>query len=68
MIYMMPFLKNQMSDGLSRANELGIQVQWRQIFDSNSSEFKSLIFDSILPLEIELKQDKNKIQCILKID
>ena len=51
---------------LSRANELNINVEWRQIFDNVTSEFKPLVFNSILPLEIELKQDKNKIQCILK--
>ena len=51
---------------LSRANELGVHVEWRQIFDNTTSEFQPLIFDEQLPLEIELKQDKNKIQCVLK--
>ena len=50
---------------LSRAQELGVNVLWRQIFDNNTSEFKPLIFDALLPLEIEMKQDKNKIQCVL---
>ncbi|MEC8677920.1 MAG: DEAD/DEAH box helicase [Candidatus Margulisiibacteriota bacterium] len=50
---------------LSRAQELGVNVLWRQIFDNNTSDFKPLIFDALLPLEIEMKQDKNKIQCVL---
>ncbi|RAP24824.1 hypothetical protein DID73_00720 [Candidatus Marinamargulisbacteria bacterium SCGC AG-343-K17] len=50
----------------SRANELGINVEWRQIFDNKTSDYQGIIFDKELPLEIELKQDKNKIQCILK--
>jgi superfamily II DNA or RNA helicase len=50
----------------SRANELEINVEWRQIFDNATSDYRPLIFNKVLPLEIELKQDKNKIQCILK--
>ena len=50
----------------SRANELGINVEWRQVFDNKTSDYQAIIFDKELPLEIELKQDKNKIQCILK--
>lgn len=50
----------------SRANELGIHVEWRQVFDNKTSDYSPIVFDQELPLEIELKQDKNKIQCILK--
>ena len=50
----------------SRANELEINVEWRQVLDNTTSEYKPIIFNKELPLEIELKQDKNKIQCILK--
>lgn len=50
----------------SRANELGIHVEWRQVFDNKTSDYQPIQFDQELPLEIELKQDKNKIQCILK--
>ena len=50
----------------SRANELQIAVEWRQIFDNKTSDYKPIIFNKELPLEIELLQDKNKIQCILK--
>ena len=50
----------------SRANELEINVEWRQIFDNTTSDYKAIIFNKELPLEIELKQDKNKIQCVLK--
>tara|TARA_B100001121_G_scaffold128102_1_gene112387 strand:+ start:788 stop:3505 length:2718 start_codon:yes stop_codon:yes gene_type:complete len=50
----------------SRASELGIHVEWRQVFDNKTSDYQPIQFDQELPLEIELKQDKNKIQCILK--
>jgi SNF2 family DNA or RNA helicase len=50
---------------LSRANELGVHTQWRQIFDNVTSEYADFIFDQTLPITIELKQDKNKIQSIL---
>ena len=50
----------------SRANELEINVEWRQIFDNKTNDYTPIIFNKELPLEIELKQDKNKIQCILK--
>ncbi|MGA0242244.1 MAG: DEAD/DEAH box helicase [Candidatus Marinamargulisbacteria bacterium] len=51
---------------LSRANQLGVQVFWRQIVDQITGDYAPLIFDSALPIDIELKQEKNKIQCILK--
>ncbi len=50
---------------LSRSNELNINIQWRQIFDNETSEYKPLIFNQQLPLQIEISKDKNKIQCIL---
>ncbi len=50
----------------SRANELQVHVEWRQIFDNKTSDYKPIIFNRELPLEIELRQDKNRIQCVLK--
>ena len=39
----------------SRANELEINVEWRQVLDNTTSEYKPIIFNKELPLEIELK-------------
>ena len=51
---------------LSRADELDINSEWRQIIDSETSEYQPIIFNKKLPIEIELNHEKNKIQCILK--
>ena len=51
---------------LSRIDELDINVKWRQIIDNETSEFKPLLFDELIPIQIELNQDKSKIECILK--
>ena len=67
MIFTTRYLKILMLGGfLSRADELDINSEWRQIIDSETSEYQPIIFNKKLPIEIELNQEKNKIQCILK--
>ena len=66
MMFMMLYQEQDVGWFFSRANELEINVEWRQVLDNTTSEYKPIIFNKELPLEIELKQDKNKIQCILK--
>ena len=54
-----------MLDGFIAIQQVEISIQWRQIFDNETSEYRSLIFDETLPLTIEISKEKNKIQCIL---
>lgn len=51
---------------LSRASQMGIHVFWRQIFDGVFGEYTPIYFNQPLPITIELKQDKNKVQCFLQ--
>ncbi len=50
----------------SRAYSLGIVPQWRSIIDDVTLPYQPVTYDDMLPITIALKQDKNKIQCILK--
>lgn len=51
---------------LSRVDELGIDVQWREIINNEPTSYQPLIFNQKLPIHIRVTHDKAKIYCTLK--